>query len=332
MQLPMDNFEAFRQSRRLQRFRRFGIELILLLGFLWVVLQLNDYFHFSFVGLLFPGFEGRLPYSARLTILLAFTFFFAIVFYGTSFEVTPLSFAMALFRPFIMFTRRSRIPAKALSRDEERQLETSSHEQPVEVITKVKTVESPVPKDQKAGMLIHDAPDHLLAVESTQAEKLARRMERRTNTYLIVGVAMGMLGLGFWWMSLPRKELLTIIDLVQQGLPRITVLLFIEVLAGFFLRQYRLGVEDFKYFLELKRRADANRASYAILKELGSADAMRSFADRIFDSGAPKVTLQSGETTPVLEAMKAEQNVTLNALKIMTDNVQEMLKNFAKGK
>ena len=40
-------------------------------------------------------------------------------------------------------------------------------------------------------------------------------------------------------------------EFIETAIPRVTILIFIELLAGFFLRQYRIGVEDFKYFFEI---------------------------------------------------------------------------------
>ena len=84
---------------------------------------------------------------------------------------------------------------------------------------------------------------------------------------MILGVFMGFIGMGFWFWSfnhaLSRPMGLT--ELIEIAVPRVTILIFIELLAEFFLRQYRIGVEDFKYFFEIEQRAAWKRISYSIL-------------------------------------------------------------------
>lgn len=82
--------------------------------------------------------------------------FFLVIYYGTSFEVTPFT----IFMPWL-FKRR--------------------------------TIPSP-DSDLKSGA----SPDEILFDSVRSATRLATRMERRTNTHLILGVTMGLLGVSVW--------------------------------------------------------------------------------------------------------------------------------------
>jgi hypothetical protein len=107
--------------------------------------------------------------------------------------------------------------------------------------------------------------------------------------------------------------------------PRITILFFIELLAGFFLRQYRIGVEDLKYFLELQRRADAKRIAYAIFDQMDDKESKRAFATALMQERSD-TRLSSGETTTSIVAMEKEQNEILKAFTVAGDKLSEAAK------
>src|SRR5438132_11279688 len=112
-------------------------------------------------------------------------------------------------------------------------------------------------------------------------------------------------------------------EFIETAIPRITILIFIELLAGFFLRQYRIGVEDFKYFFEIEQRADWKRISYSILLARNDA-AIGAFAVSLHTETL-SMKLQAGESTPTLEALKAEGNTTLEAMKLMGNTVKDVV-------
>jgi len=179
--------------------------------------------------------------------------------------------------------------------------------------------------------------DEILRVSAHSSAKLALKMERRINTHLILGVLVGGAGLVVWWMifffqggTLDKSQ-----ELLQKGsftnqllfgvLPRITILLFIELLAGFFLRQYRIGVEDLKYFLELRRRADAKRVAYAILERHGDQKAQLKFAEQLIGERSD-TRLLAGETTTTLDAISKEQNEVSKGIGMFADKLVDILK------
>jgi len=122
-------------------------------------------------------------------------------------------------------------------------------------------------------------------------------------------------GGGFNDKSLDATHLLAAI------IPRITILLFIEILAGFFLRQYRIGVEDLKYFLELTRRADAKRIAYSILDRFSDKSAHVEFAKSLLQERSD-TRLAVGETTTTLDAMVKEQNGIVSAATALAEHAE----------
>jgi hypothetical protein len=89
------------------------------------------------------------------------------------------------------------------------------------------------------------------------------------------------------------------------------MLLFIQVLAGFFLRQYRSSMEEFRYYEAVLRHREAQHLSYAIRDKMADKKALMYFANDLLkerDFG----TLTRGKTTTMLEAQRAESNEFLS--------------------
>jgi hypothetical protein len=147
---------------------------------------------------------------------------------------------------------------------------------------------------------------------------------------MIVGVAMGFIGMafGFWSFNRALTAQMNLTQFVEMAIPRGTILVFIELLAGFFLRQYRIGVEDFKYFFEIEQRTDWKRTSHSILSSDQDDATIKAFANSLVASDLGSTKLQSGESTPSLETLKAEGNFALDAMKLMSSTVQELSKNL----
>jgi hypothetical protein len=283
--------------------------------------------------------------------------FFLIVYYGTSFETTPFLF----FIPWLF--RRRKKPQR----------------------------------DDADDLKADDSIDDIFVLSSSAAAKLASKMERRINTHLILGVALGMLGVSVWlvvWVNsnseeafrsrvIERQEMVmqqlrdqarelnraqdnsdrfpreayplrqqqsrlndevaslseqlkleqslrpptgtVIANHIMALLPRLTILIFIEILAGFFLRQYRIGVEDLKYFLELERKAKARRIAYSIFQESKDSDAVKKFANALLQEESASI-LRAGETTPTIAAMNAEDNPAIKALTIIGEQLTNITK------
>ncbi len=152
------------------------------------------------------------------------------VSYGTSFQVTPLAllFMLVPLPPIRRYIKRQRL---------------------VEWVDRPDTEGGPFSKlDEQATLTVapaaepetdHDKVQDLLRRASYSANHLANRMENRTNTYLILGIAVGFVGLTVWYVSVAHLQGAGMKDILIQLVPRLTILVFIELLAGFFLQQYR---------------------------------------------------------------------------------------------
>lgn len=174
--------------------------------------------------------------------------------------------------------------------------------------------------------IVEDSAKELMANLAKRISAIATRSERRTDVYMILGVAIAFLGMIFWYITFSKVNSLdTLAGILHEVLPRITILLFIELLAGFFLRQYRIGIEDFKYYFEMEQRARWKAIAYLITTENGEEEHIRKFALTLSENVWPSA-LKKGETTGSLEAMKSEPNITLEALRMFADAAKEAIK------
>ena len=354
-----------------QPFWRFGIETTCVLGLFFVVWQFSK---LVYVPLL-TGPVMRVVRSDQETDILtlygaAILLLALLAYYGSSFVVTPFSLLRAM------------LPRVRSAADTHLQIAVDGLATPA--------LGASVEDGTDVGAdLDGGSPESILETAAGSAALLAQRMERRTNTHLILGLVMGVLGLLVWYVSFSfagsgesresaealyrtrtiERDLHNLSAAVRSGnplfegqspdavrrlgdylpvldndlkeiasrresswagllrifIPRITILAFIEILAGFFLRQYRVGVEDLKYFLELARTAEARRVAYAIYQSgHAQSDHVLEFARGIL-SETSAIRLKEGETTTVLETLKAEKNVALEALTIIGDRLSEAL-------
>ena len=89
--------------------------------------------------------------------------------------------------------------------------------------------------------------------ESTQ---IAERIYSNSRAYLMIGCLVSIAGVvvfyvPFWQTSTPQSEDLT--SRLLELLPRFGALFFIEYIALFFLKQYRILLEDYRYYEAIKR-------------------------------------------------------------------------------
>jgi hypothetical protein len=246
-------------------------------------------------------------------VLASLAAFLSLIYYGTSAVVTPSVFLRPFYSGLLGLQDKKKFPSKPVISSGARE-ELPASPKPV-VVQSAPTV------------------DAILRTGSQSASKLAARMERRTNTHLILGVGMGLLGLLIWYISFfinganydTRAYHIDWTAMVWASVPRVTILLFIELLAGFFLRQYRVGVEDLKYFLELERRAEGRRVAYMIFEETNAPELKQQLANVLVESTS-SLALGKDQTTTLLEVLKTEKNPTLELLDLLTNRLSAAAK------
>jgi hypothetical protein len=92
-----------------------------------------------------------------------------------------------------------------------------------------------------------------------------------------------------------------------QFVPRTIFLVFVELTAGYFLREYRLSLEEYRYFAAVERVRQAQLVSYLVRRKDGDKRVLVDFTNKIL---APLEVglLRRGETTSMLRAQELAHN------------------------
>lgn len=176
-----------------------------------------------------------------------------------------------------------------------------------------------VRKISKSQLIPPDKAEQTFLAYLARSQTAADNARRSPTALLLAGTFIALLGLVFFILTLPGSRYGLFLPSDQtpstqdiwstfiQLLPRLLMLIFIQVLAGFFLRQYRLAMEDFRYYESILRHREAQYLSFTLRKSEGDQEALIEFAREIMKDQQYGV-LGKGQTTAALEAMKAERN------------------------
>jgi hypothetical protein len=241
---------------------------------------------------------------------LCFIAYFSLLLNG----ITPLVNLLARMRGPLDFDRVSKFTFE--SKDEKSaRISTASNEELSQRLAQgleTKSLNTIVPSD---------SVETNFATYIARSQDAARIAQRRPNALLFVGTIIAAAGLIFFVLTLPGSRYgfldstpsaisdarIDFWSSTIQLLPRLLMLIFIQVLAGFFLRQYRSAMEDFRYYESVLRHREAEYLSYSLRKKMEDKRALLKFGDellkdRVFGQ------LGRGQTTATLEAQKAEIN------------------------
>ena len=163
-------------------------------------------------------------------------------------------------------------------------------------------------------------PKPLLEVNIRRSAKVADRLFGRAGLYLFVGVLIATGAAGSFliffsgnpsdplFSNIPRVAAVST-DLSQQMLnhvPKFSFLIFLELIAFYFLRQYRVAMEEYRYYEEIQRKREDSMLMFAAIEEHGTdADMVELIKLGRFVSDAGK--LRDGESTALLESRKLEK-------------------------
>ncbi|MFY0568341.1 hypothetical protein ACN28E_31530 [Archangium lansingense] len=123
----------------------------------------------------------------------------------------------------------------------------------------------------------------------SQVEEMRNAMQRtlsRANTLLAVGVALSLVGIFVFYLTLEdqiaisSRTSLAIAAEKTVFVRSIGLLVFIEVLALFFLRQYRSALDDYKYFLDLSIQKSELLAAWLLISRDGVQKATKDALSR----------------------------------------------------
>lgn len=148
-----------------------------------------------------------------------------------------------------------------------------------------------------------------------QAKGIADKIYTRGGVYLLVGCLIAFAGvLVFYFQSAGVKAVwgsnsgkFVFTKTILDYLPRLGTLIFVEAIAFFFLKQYRITMEEFRYYDAIKRQRENQYAILEIVTNTIYTDAMKEkiIAECAFGDNPDK--FDATHTRQILEATKAIQ-------------------------
>lgn len=124
--------------------------------------------------------------------------------------------------------------------------------------------------------------EHSRKVFRNLIERLSREIEslsRRANLNLVIGVLTTCVAVGLlvYLVLGSTSEHATVLSLMSEYLPRVTVALFIEAFAFFFLRLYKSNLEEIKYYQEKISTISHEQTVYEIVLHSQDQDILSNY-------------------------------------------------------
>lgn len=135
------------------------------------------------------------------------------------------------------------------------------------------------------------------------------KLDRKSNINLIIGSVMtivALICLGYIVFD-KHDDLITTEKILIHFIPRISFILFIEVFAFFFLRLYKLNLNDIKYYqneltnIDLKNISLSSSVNFGLSEDISATIRELSKTERNF-------IINKGQSTIELEKFKYDQN------------------------
>lgn len=177
--------------------------------------------------------------------------------------------------------------------------------------------------------LKYQGPEDYLVNLCISSEKLSRKIFSRSSSYLFIGsfiASVGIIYFSFQSIEIVQGDK-SGTEMIVLFLPRFGALFFIEFVAFFFLKQYRITMDEFKYYESLKRQRESNLLMLKIQldKTLNKEKEMlKSILDRLELFSNPTI-LKENETTENIETRKYS-NEELNILNNVVNQIGNLKK------
>lgn len=163
-----------------------------------------------------------------------------------------------------------------------------------------------------------------LAADVSAASERATDLLSRSTLMLVAGVVIAFIGVAVFYVSLPQfqpgEDRWTYLE---KGIRPTGMLVFVEGIAWFLLRQYRALIEDYKAFLRMYLK----RANYLVaLKTLSLTEVCPAqlFLAASMISEDLTGRLRSGETTENIESVKnTEPNPVSSLLQSLLEGLRK---------
>lgn len=160
--------------------------------------------------------------------------------------------------------------------------------------------------DEKEDSDITETALAILKVNAVESSLLASNLFRRSGLYLFIGTFIAVVGVlifSYQGIYISRESDLT--ALIISLAPRAGILIFIELIAFFFLKQYKAAMDEHRYFEAVKRERQRAYAITTLLSEDGTKVELLKYVEACgYNREFGK--LKQGESTEIIEGKKLQ--------------------------
>lgn len=187
--------------------------------------------------------------------------------------------------------------------------------------------------------------DDVLSFASEFRDRMVRETERlsgRANTNLFIGSITSIIGIAILGYTLVggapedivlTKENLTV-QIAQYSLeymPKLTLVIFIEIFSYFFLRLYKSSLEDIKYYQNELTNIDSDISALRLSLLVNDSASIKKVLEKLL-STERNFVLKKGDTTVQLEVARTEAQKSSEALKMFEGLFKETKRIVLPGK
>lgn len=162
-----------------------------------------------------------------------------------------------------------------------------------------------------------------------ESDGIANKIYNRSGVYLLFGSLISIGGVLMFnyplFVQVNVRNDATIITQLIEYLPRFGALFFIEFIAFFFLKQYRIMMEEYRYYERLKRKRQDNFSIIKIITKYKDNEKLVEMILNKYLIENSKEKISSDETTEILETQKIS-NEEMNIFDKITDLVKAVKK------
>ncbi len=177
--------------------------------------------------------------------------------------------------------------------------------------------------------------ERLTSFSRSSVERLKREisdLRLRSNINLLIGMLITAGGLWLLWSTVSMLDSSTLLkvlasegeesnikfykNLVLPVIPRVMLVVFVEVFAYFFLRLYRNGLSEIKYFQNELTNIESKLTAAEFAYVTKNEDALK-FSIESLSKTERNFVLEKGQTTVELERAKGESQLSKDLIKII---------------
>jgi len=143
----------------------------------------------------------------------------------------------------------------------------------------------------------------LLKDYASESAILANSLFRRSGLYLFIGTIIAVVGVLFFSFQSISSSEQTTSSVILMLAPKVSILIFIEFIAFFFLKQYRSAMDEHRYYESIKRERQRAYVITILLQEENKQISIEKYVEACgFNKEHGK--LKKDETTEILESNK----------------------------